>query len=99
MRRDLIRTSKFLSLVLRHKPEAIGLELDEGGWVDVDVLLEACRRHGKAWGAVVPDPEFASRAAELGCRMPTIGNEVLAMRRGIQALQQAFAHDFPNPSS
>lgn len=33
------RISKFLSLVLRHKPETIGIELDENGWTDVSVLL------------------------------------------------------------
>ena len=27
------RISKFLSLVLRHNPQAIGIELDEQGWV------------------------------------------------------------------
>lgn len=31
--------SKLLSLVLRHKPEVIGIELDANGWVDVDFLL------------------------------------------------------------
>jgi putative RNA 2'-phosphotransferase len=40
------RTSKFLSLVLRHEPQRIGLQLDPAGWVDVDVLLAACRNHG-----------------------------------------------------
>ncbi len=28
-------TSKFISLVLRHKPEAIGIALDEHGWAGV----------------------------------------------------------------
>jgi putative RNA 2'-phosphotransferase len=32
-------TSKLLSLVLRHRPEAIGLELDENGWANVAELL------------------------------------------------------------
>lgn len=39
--------SKFLSLVLRHKPESIGVQLDENGWVDVDVLLAALTTHGR----------------------------------------------------
>ena len=39
MHRKLVRTSKFLSLVLRHKPEKIGLSLDQGGWAKVDELL------------------------------------------------------------
>jgi putative RNA 2'-phosphotransferase len=36
-----VRISKFLSLVLRHAPEKIGLELTEGGWTEVDRLLDA----------------------------------------------------------
>lgn len=32
--------SKFLSYVLRHKPEAIGLSMDEEGWVSIDEILE-----------------------------------------------------------
>lgn len=44
---DLISMSKFLSLVLRHKPETIGLALDSSGWVLVSDLLDACARHDK----------------------------------------------------
>lgn len=36
----LTRLSKFLSLVLRHKPEEIGLQLDPGGWAVVQELLD-----------------------------------------------------------
>ena len=32
-------TSKYLSLILRHKPEVIGITLDEHGWADVDELI------------------------------------------------------------
>ena len=45
MNPKLKRTSKFLSLVLRHKPEVIGLSLDEQGWAAIDVLLDACVKH------------------------------------------------------
>lgn len=41
------RISKFLSLVLRHQPDKIGIELDEAGWIAIDVLLEAFRRSGQ----------------------------------------------------
>lgn len=41
------RISKFLSLVLRHQPGKIGIQLDDAGWVEVDVLLEALRHHGQ----------------------------------------------------
>lgn len=39
--------SKFLSLVLRHKPETIGLKLDENGWTSVQDLLEKMKGAGK----------------------------------------------------
>ena len=41
-----VRTSKLLSLVLRHKPQEIGITLDPAGWVEVDVLLAALAAHG-----------------------------------------------------
>ena len=37
---NLTRTSCFLSLILRHKPETIGISLDEHGWADVAELIE-----------------------------------------------------------
>ena len=37
-------TSKFLSLILRHKPEVIGISLDEHGWADVDELIKGVSR-------------------------------------------------------
>ena len=44
--KETIRTSKFLSLVLRHQPEKIGIQLDETGWTEVSTLLNALRSHG-----------------------------------------------------
>ena len=32
-------TSKFISLILRHKPETIGISLDEHGWANIDELI------------------------------------------------------------
>jgi len=37
--KELAETSKFLSFVLRHKPEAIGIVLDREGWADIDKLI------------------------------------------------------------
>ncbi|WP_420001153.1 RNA 2'-phosphotransferase [Acinetobacter sp. LF10] len=39
------QTSKFLSLILRHKPEQIGLQLDQEGWAKIDELIEAAQQH------------------------------------------------------
>ena len=44
--KETIRASKFLSLVLRHEPERVGLVLGEAGWVGVDELLRAVNQHG-----------------------------------------------------
>ena len=33
-------TSRFISLILRHKPETIGITLDEHGWADVQELID-----------------------------------------------------------
>ena len=63
-------------------------------WEAIDRVAAACRKHGKAWGAVTPDPKFAERAVANGCRMPTMGSDVLALRRGIETIQAAFEKQF-----
>lgn len=40
------RESKFLSRVLRHQPEMVGLSLGPGGWVSVDDLLRGMKKAG-----------------------------------------------------
>lgn len=42
-----VKESRFLSLILRHKPETIGITLDEHGWADVNALLDGVNRTGK----------------------------------------------------
>lgn len=44
---DLVKVSKFLSLILRHQPETIGLALDENGWAEIDVLIERANKKGQ----------------------------------------------------
>ncbi len=41
---DLTKTSKYLSLILRHKPEAAGIKLDEHGWADVEELIAGIQK-------------------------------------------------------
>lgn len=45
--KETTHISKFLSLVLRHAPETIGITLDAQGWVAVDTLLERMASHGQ----------------------------------------------------
>ena len=39
MSSDLKNKSRFLSLILRHDPEAIGMTLNQQGWADIDDIL------------------------------------------------------------
>lgn len=39
MSNTVVAASKFISLVLRHRPEAIGLTLDAEGWADIETLI------------------------------------------------------------
>jgi len=57
----LKKASKFLSLVLRHDPGRIGLELDQAGWVGVDDLLEGIKRNRRG---VSMDREKLRRVVE-----------------------------------
>jgi len=37
---NLKKTSRFLSLILRHRPDKIDIELDNAGWIKIDTLLK-----------------------------------------------------------
>jgi len=47
MKDQLTELSRFLSYVLRHKPQAIELDMSEDGWVSVAELIRNANRHGK----------------------------------------------------
>ena len=42
--RRMRNTSKFISLILRHNPQVIGISLDEHGWADVKELIDGINR-------------------------------------------------------
>ena len=44
---DLTKTSKYISLILRHKPDVIGITLDEHGWANVDELIKGVSKSHK----------------------------------------------------
>jgi putative RNA 2'-phosphotransferase len=54
---SLKEKSKFLSYVLRHKPEEFGLTLAEGGWVSVEALMKACSFTKKELDEIVSTDE------------------------------------------
>jgi putative RNA 2'-phosphotransferase len=57
---DVVRVSKRLSYVLRHRPESVGIRLDDAGWVDVDELLAALARTGLPLGRADLDAVVAT---------------------------------------
>ena len=56
---ELVETSKFLSLILRHKPEVIDIALDEHGWANVDEVIAGINR----------TREFNKDMLNISCRM------------------------------
>ncbi|MBL0294163.1 MAG: RNA 2'-phosphotransferase [Saprospiraceae bacterium] len=44
--KQITHISKFLSLVLRHQPETIDIQLDQNGWTDVKDLIEKANNYG-----------------------------------------------------
>ena len=40
------KTSRFISMILRHKPETIGITLDEHGWADIQELIDGINHSG-----------------------------------------------------
>jgi putative RNA 2'-phosphotransferase len=47
MNKRLTKISKYLSFILRHEPESIGLKLDPERWANVDELVEKANSNGK----------------------------------------------------
>ena len=44
---NLTKVSKYISLILRHKPETIGISLDEHGWANVKDLIKGVNKTHK----------------------------------------------------
>lgn len=44
---NITQTSKYISLILRHKPETIGISLDEHGWANVNDLIDGVNKTHK----------------------------------------------------
>lgn len=48
MNKQLDKVSKFLSYILRHQPETIGITLDPDGWVDIHTLITQANQQGES---------------------------------------------------
>lgn len=52
---DLTKISKYISLILRHKPQIIGITLSEHGWADVDELIRGVAKEHEGFNRAVLD--------------------------------------------
>jgi putative RNA 2'-phosphotransferase len=48
MNKRLTKISKYLTFVLRHEPQSIGMKLDPDGWLDIDELIKNANASGKS---------------------------------------------------
>ena len=44
---NIEKLSKFISLILRHKPEEIGISIDQSGWAKVEDLINGINKSGR----------------------------------------------------
>ena len=61
---NYVELSKEISYVLRHNPQQYGLELDEQGWVNVDVLIASLREQGRFKSLSINDLEKMIQVSE-----------------------------------
>ena len=71
-----VKTSKFLSFVLRRQPEAIGLTLGEQGWVEISDLVARTRAHG----TTISSEEVRRVAAENDKKRFSVSDDGLKIR-------------------
>jgi putative RNA 2'-phosphotransferase len=55
MSKIIVSASKFISLVLRHQPEVIGLPLDSEGWAEIDALIQLSQTHHPLTRALIDE--------------------------------------------
>ena len=58
--KDIVKISKFMSLILRHQPETIGLTLDSNGWADTNDLIAKMTANGHHLNPAVLDDVVAT---------------------------------------
>ena len=57
----------------------------------IDRVAAACQQHGKHWGAVTPNPEYAALLIEKGCTLVSAVNDVKLVSAGLNALRSSFS--------
>ncbi len=63
-------------------------------WAAIERVAAAARSARIAWAILPPNPAYARRCVDLGCRMLSLGFDVWALARGIRAFQAEYAEFF-----
>jgi 2-keto-3-deoxy-L-rhamnonate aldolase RhmA len=63
-------------------------------WQAIERVSRAARSHGIHWAILPPNAAYAQRCVDLGCRMLSLGLDVWAVQRGVQAFQTEYAAHF-----
>ena len=89
--KQLTHISKFLSLVLRHQPETIGIQLDSNGWADVNELIEKSNTNG-----ITIDKETLHHIVETNSKKRFAFNDTLDKIRASQGHSVEIALGYEN---
>jgi len=63
-------------------------------WKALERVAEAAKTHGIHWAILPPDPIYARRCVELGCRMLSLGLDVWAVQKGLKVFRQEYEEFF-----
>lgn len=77
---NLTKISRFLALILRHKPEEAGITLDKNGWANVEELIEGVSKKYK--GFDYPTLEYIVFTDEKGRYSFNEGNTKIRANQG-----------------
>jgi len=63
-------------------------------WEAIERVAHAARKQGIHWAILPPNPTYAQRCVELGCRMLSLGIDVWVVQRGLAAFQNEYTSFF-----
>ena len=90
---SLKETSKFISLILRHKPETIGITLDEHGWANVDELIAGISKTHPIDMAILEQivAEDEKQRYSFNADLPDTGSQTMAMCNSLPDMEPVLS--------
>jgi len=86
MKKELIKKSRFLSLILRHDPGCVGLHLDGNGWADIDELLSKTNINREELFEIVATNEKKRFAIEGNKIRASQGHSIQSIELGLSSV-------------